>query len=101
MLFLMLLFIVDSGPCLAERSGPTGPYEWLSYGEVEERALAFGAGLSEIGVEVGVNSYIGIYSRNNIEASTHSAPNQSFHPIFPLPLISGWSQSNPATVIPV
>lgn len=59
--------VSNSGPCLAERSGPTGPYEWLSYGEVEERALAFGAGLSEIGVEVGVNSYIGIYSRNNIQ----------------------------------
>ena len=42
---------------------------WTSYGEVEERALAFGAGLTNIGVETGTESFIGIYSKNCVEAS--------------------------------
>ena len=59
----------ENGPCLAERSSPTGPYEWISYGEVEERALAFGAGLAALGLEPGQDSCVGIYSQNNIEVS--------------------------------
>ena len=56
--------------CLGKRSAPDGPYVWISYGEVEERAVAFGAGLASIGVETGTESFIGIYSPNNIEVSS-------------------------------
>ena len=52
------------------RSSPTGPYEWVTYSEVEERALAFGAGLAVLGLEPGKDSNVGIYSQNNIEVST-------------------------------
>ncbi len=60
---------IEDGPCLGERSSPTGPYQWISYGEVEERALAFGAGLAVLGLEPGQESCVGIYSQNNIEVS--------------------------------
>ena len=60
---------IDNGKCLGERTGPTGPYRWLSYGEVEERAVAFGAGLSALGLEPGQESFLGIYSQNNIKVS--------------------------------
>ena len=59
--------IVENGPCLGVRASPTGPYVWVSYGEVEERAKAFGAGLKEVGVESGQESFVGIYSQNGIE----------------------------------
>lgn len=38
----------------------------MSYGQVEERAVAFGAGLSAVGMEPGQDSFVGIYSQNNI-----------------------------------
>ncbi len=65
-----------ANPCLGVRSSPTGPYEWLTYGEVEERALAFGAGLTDIGLETGQECFVGIYSKNDIEASlaVHGLP---------------------------
>ena len=43
---------------------------WITYGEVEERAIAFGAGLSALGLDVGQDSFVGIYSPNNIEVQT-------------------------------
>ncbi len=61
----------ENGPCLGERSSPTGSYQWINYGEVEERALAFGAGLAALGLDPGTNSNVGIYSQNNIEVSMH------------------------------
>lgn len=64
-------FCLDNGHCLGERSGPTGPYVWVSYGEVEERAKAFGAGLKAVGVESGQESFVGIYSQNGIEVRLH------------------------------
>ena len=36
---------------------------------MEERAKAFGAGLSKLGVDVGQESYIGIYCHNIVEVS--------------------------------
>lgn len=62
---------VGNGPCLGQRSSPTGPYVWVSYGEVEERATAFGAGLSALGMDPGQESFLGIYSANNTEVDTH------------------------------
>ena len=64
---LCMAWYADDGPCLGERVSPTGPYEWLSYGEVEKRAVAFGAGLSALGLEPGPESHVGIYSKNNIK----------------------------------
>lgn len=39
---------------------------WTSYKEVEERAIAFGAGLSSLELGTGQDSMLGIYSPNNI-----------------------------------
>lgn len=64
----------DNGPCLGERSSPTGPYVWVGYGEVEERAVAFGAGLSALGLDPGQESFLGIYSQNNTEVSDQTQP---------------------------
>ncbi len=61
--------IPGNGPCLGWRPGSDQPYKWISYGEVEKRAVEFGAGLSALGVETGTNNMIGICSQNNVEVS--------------------------------
>ena len=59
----------DDGGCLGWRGGPNKEYIWVSYGQVEERAEAFGAGMSKVGVDTGQDSYVGIYSQNTVEVS--------------------------------
>ena len=54
---------------MGKRTSPTGPYEFVTYAEVNDRMLAFGAGLADIGLEPGQNSILGIYSMNCIEVS--------------------------------
>lgn len=46
-----------------------GPYVWTTYAELDERILAFGAGLADIGLKPGQESFLGVYSKNCIEAS--------------------------------
>ena len=38
---------------------------------MEERTKAFGSGLSQFGVEPGQESYVGIYSQNNVDVSKY------------------------------
>ena len=57
----------DNGDCLGWRGGPNKEYVWLSYGDVEDRAKAFGAGLCKLGVDVGQDSFVGIYCHNTVE----------------------------------
>jgi long-chain acyl-CoA synthetase len=56
-----------NGPCLGWRVGPDHPYQWLSYQEVEDAATQFGAGLVQLGVETGQDSFVGAYARNSPE----------------------------------
>ena len=58
----------DDGPCLGERSGEAGegPYEFLKYSQVLQRAHDFGAGLEQIGLPLGQKGHLGIYSLNCI-----------------------------------
>lgn len=55
------------GCCLGWRGGSNKEYIWLKYSEVEERARAFGAGLVNLGIEPGQESYVGIYCHNMAE----------------------------------
>ena len=57
----------ENGDCLGWRGGPNKEYVWLSYSDVEERAKAFGAGLCKLGVDVGQESFVGIYCHNTVE----------------------------------
>ena len=41
-----------------------GPYKFLCYSEVLKRAHKLGAGLAELGIPPGQDSFVGIYSRN-------------------------------------
>ncbi len=70
----MYVFLADNGRCLGRRTDPKGPYVWVTYGEVEERAVAFGAGLCAAGVETGQNNFVGIYSSNCIEVGEYIMP---------------------------
>ena len=54
----------DNGDCLGWRPAPKAPYKWMSYGDVEKKAVEFGAGLSKLGVDPGQDTYLGIYSHN-------------------------------------
>jgi long-chain acyl-CoA synthetase len=44
----------------------TGPFEWITYADLEQRVLRFAAGLSELGLKRGES--IGCYSQNREEA---------------------------------
>ena len=64
---------IEDGPCLGWRGGPNEEYIWLKYSEVEERATAFGAGLANLGIEPGQDSYVGIFCPNMPEVSIYYA----------------------------
>ncbi|XP_067672294.1 long-chain-fatty-acid--CoA ligase 5-like [Haliotis asinina] len=68
----------NNGPCLGARTGPNKEYEWLSYNEVYEKARAFGSGLLHKGVKPGMDSFIGIYSKNKIEWTVAEQANNMF-----------------------
>ncbi|ESO84097.1 hypothetical protein LOTGIDRAFT_211044 [Lottia gigantea] len=57
----------DNGNCLGSRSGPNKEYQWLSYKQVYEQALNIGAGLINLGLKTGQETFIGIYSSNRKE----------------------------------
>lgn len=66
--FLRGVEITGDGPFLGKRSvvgGVAGPYVWISYNEVAERAKRFGAFLVKRGFED--KAHIGIYSVNRVE----------------------------------
>lgn len=58
----------DDGPCLGERTGEQGegPYEFIKYSQVLKRAHDLGAGLEQIGLPLGQQGRLGIYSQNCI-----------------------------------
>uniref|UniRef100_A0A915KN29 long-chain-fatty-acid--CoA ligase n=1 Tax=Romanomermis culicivorax TaxID=13658 RepID=A0A915KN29_ROMCU len=53
------------GECLGLRNGDR--YEWTCYGEVLARARNFGAGLINLGLKPGQQTFVGIYSRTRLE----------------------------------
>lgn len=57
----------NDGPCLGWRESATGPYNWIKYSQVEERFLNFGAGLAQVGVPPGQETFIGLYGPNCAE----------------------------------
>ncbi|XP_013395506.1 long-chain-fatty-acid--CoA ligase 5 [Lingula anatina] len=62
--FLRGMKVSENGPCLGTRTGPNKTYEWMSYGEVYERAKNFGCGLITKGMKPCTESFLGIYSQN-------------------------------------
>ena len=76
---------VDDGPCLGTRAIAGGPYKWLSYSQVLQRARHFGSGLLErCHLKPGQASFVGIQAQNSAQVS----PSPflfwiSFNPIFP------------------
>lgn len=58
----------DDGPCLGERTGERGegPYDFIKYSQVLKRAHDLGAGLERIGLPLGQQGRLGIYSQNCI-----------------------------------
>ena len=62
-------YTIDNGKCLGWRPGPKEPYRWITYSEVEKRALNLGAGLKKLGVDTGQDTYVGVYSQNNVDVS--------------------------------
>ena len=54
----------NGGLCLGWRNSPGHPYQWLTYSEALLRAKNFGSGLLSMGLCPGMNSIVGIYSRN-------------------------------------
>ncbi|XP_013395507.1 long-chain-fatty-acid--CoA ligase 1 isoform X1 [Lingula anatina] len=56
--------VSEDGPCLGTRTGPNKTYEWMSYGEVYERAKNFGCGLITKGMKPCTDSFLGIFSHN-------------------------------------
>jgi len=54
----------NGGLCLGWRNSPGHPYQWLTYSEALLRAKNFGSGLLSMGLCPGMNSMVGIYSRN-------------------------------------
>lgn len=60
--------VSNDGPCLGWRScEEPGPYRWISYSRVLERARNFGAGLLASGLEPGQSSMVGVYAQNRVE----------------------------------
>lgn len=57
--------------CLGYRpkgaDGNPGPYQWLTFGEVKDRATAIGSGLTKLGA--GAKSRIGIFAPNSVHWS--------------------------------
>ncbi|XP_078659799.1 long-chain-fatty-acid--CoA ligase 1-like isoform X1 [Branchiostoma floridae x Branchiostoma belcheri] len=61
------LKVSNNGPCLGWRTSPTGPYEWMTYGDVAERARNFGSGLIARGLQPNPDTFLGIFSQNRVE----------------------------------
>lgn len=61
------LRVSNDGPCLGARTGPSKEYEWLSYRQVYDRAIAFGSGLLDLGLKASNDEFLGFYSMNRIE----------------------------------
>ncbi|XP_033743143.1 long-chain-fatty-acid--CoA ligase 1-like [Pecten maximus] len=61
------LRVSNNGPCLGARTGPSKEYEWLSYQQVYDRAIAFGSGLLDVGLRASNDEFVGFYSMNRIE----------------------------------
>ena len=56
---------MEDRPCLGLwRGGPNEEYIWLKYSDVDERATALGAGLANLSIESGQDSYVGICCPN-------------------------------------
>lgn len=56
--------ITGDGKCLGTRSGPNREYEWMSYNQVFDKIQAFGSGLSQLGLNPGQKSILGIFAKN-------------------------------------
>ncbi|XP_022900131.1 long-chain-fatty-acid--CoA ligase 5 isoform X3 [Onthophagus taurus] len=54
----------NNGPCLGWRESYNKPYQWLNYNEALLRAKNFGAGLIQMGLQPGTETFIGIYAQN-------------------------------------
>ncbi|XP_023346235.1 long-chain-fatty-acid--CoA ligase 1 [Eurytemora carolleeae] len=54
----------NGGICLGWRNTHLLPYQWLTYEEVLLRAQNFGSGLISMGLQPGLHTMVGIYSRN-------------------------------------
>jgi long-chain acyl-CoA synthetase len=85
-----------NGPCLGfrpinERSGAAGAYEWLTYSQVNERAVALGAGLVHLGAcppnEDGL-CVLGFFAKNRLEWVVGEQACYR-HNIIPVPLYDG------------
>jgi long-chain acyl-CoA synthetase len=57
------------GPCLGWRASPEADYQWISYGEIEARAVCLGAGLSHLGIPTGPQTNVGVYAPNSVDVS--------------------------------
>ncbi|KAK3697761.1 hypothetical protein QZH41_010323, partial [Actinostola sp. cb2023] len=64
--FLHGMKVSDDGACLGRRNG-NGPYQWITYSQVHERAANFASGLLELGCVPSQNTYVGIWSKNCVE----------------------------------
>ncbi|XP_064639951.1 long-chain-fatty-acid--CoA ligase 5-like [Lineus longissimus] len=65
--FLRGLRLSDNGECLGWRDKDGGPYKWMKYQEVHDKAQYFGSGLFCHGVKPGTSTFIGIYAQNRPE----------------------------------
>ncbi|XP_031548889.1 long-chain-fatty-acid--CoA ligase 1-like [Actinia tenebrosa] len=64
--FLNGIKVSGDGPCLGSRKG-SGPYQWMSYSQIHERAANLGCGLLELGCQSSQETYIGVWSKNCVE----------------------------------
>uniref|UniRef100_A0A1A8QM76 Long-chain-fatty-acid--CoA ligase n=1 Tax=Nothobranchius rachovii TaxID=451742 RepID=A0A1A8QM76_9TELE len=62
------LRVSNNGPCLGSRK-PNQPYEWLTYGEVVDRAENIGSALLHKGHHHTGDKFVGIFSQNRPEWS--------------------------------
>uniref|UniRef100_A0A8C5HBH6 Arachidonate--CoA ligase n=1 Tax=Gouania willdenowi TaxID=441366 RepID=A0A8C5HBH6_GOUWI len=63
-MFLRGLQITGDGPCLGFRK-PGQPYEWISYTEVAQQAVALGSGLLAKGCQANPQQFIGVFGQNS------------------------------------
>uniref|UniRef100_F1KZW9 Long-chain-fatty-acid--CoA ligase n=1 Tax=Ascaris suum TaxID=6253 RepID=F1KZW9_ASCSU len=64
------LRVSNNGPMLGQRkqqSNGTTPFVWMTYKEVIDRSFDLTAGLSELGVKPGQETFIAIYAKNRPE----------------------------------
>ncbi|XP_035669719.1 long-chain-fatty-acid--CoA ligase 1-like isoform X2 [Branchiostoma floridae] len=74
-----------NNPCLGWRTSPEGPFEWMTYGNVAEKAHNFGSGLLSRGLQSNPETFLGIFSQNRVEWTvTEQACNMYSMVIVPL-----------------